>query len=379
MKGRSSRGFVGAAVVASGLLWTACGGTTPAGPGVTDRGSTSASGGKILQLHAPLVALAMDGSHIAYVANRVFVWNLGTGKTTQVSGRQADGGRGVTQLAIAGARVAWLSQSGGNEESDQDLYASSLLSPKARHVLGVVRSGNQCGAGRGGYAPACAGTWLGGVVGSGKRILVNRWTTDTTGAISNAGLYALKVTTLEPVARGSETVQAVAADSRRAAVLQWRWLPNEKTIHVYSATGRPLVSMTPSRQPEAIALSGRNLVVLTHNGKLFHYDARTGSLGKIFTPHGSPNQQVLAVHGNIAVYSTPVHYSGSGPIVRSAIRALNLSTGKDRPVGYLPGQITLARMDSTGLVYANDLWTSRKGYVNQLVFLPFKRVAAAVS
>ncbi len=243
----------------------------------------------------------------------------------------------------------------------------------------MVRSGNQCGAGRGGYAPACAGTWLGGVVGSGKRILVNRWTTDTTGAISNAGLYALKGTTLEPVAMGSETVQAVAADSRRVAVLQWRWLPNEKTIHVYSATGRPLVSMTPSRQPEAIALGGRNLVVLTHNGKLFHYDARTGSLGKIFTPHGSPNQQVLAVHGNIAVYSMPVHYSGSGPIGKSVIRVLNLSTGKDRPVGYLPGQITLARMDSTGLVYANDLWTSRKGYVNQLVFLPFKRVAAAVS
>ncbi len=87
MKGRSSRGFVGAAVVAGGLLWTACGGTTPAGPGVTDRGSTSASGGKILQLHAPLAALAMDGSHIAYVANRVFVWIPGTGKTTQVSGR----------------------------------------------------------------------------------------------------------------------------------------------------------------------------------------------------------------------------------------------------------------------------------------------------
>jgi hypothetical protein len=86
-----------------------------------------------------------------------------------------------------------------------------------------------------------------------------------------------------------------------------------------------------------------------------------------------------AVHGEIAVYSAPVHHSGSGPIGKSAIRALNLSTGKDRPVAYLRGQIALARMDSTGLVYANDLWTSSKGYLDRIAFLPFKAVAAAVS
>jgi hypothetical protein len=369
--------FVGAAVVAGGLLLTACGGTALTGSVAADRGSTSANGGKVIRLHAPLAALAMDGSRVAYVANRVFVWNHRTGKTAQMSGRQADGGRGVTQLALAGTRVAWLIQSGGNEESDQDLYTSSLLSPKARRVLGEVRSGNQCGAGRGGYKPACAGVWLGGVVASGKRILVNRWTTDTTGAISKAGLYALRGAALKLVARGSKTVQAVAADPRRVAVLQWRWLPGEKTIHVYSATGRPLVSVTPRKQPEAIALSGRNLVVLTHNLKLFHYDARTGKLDNIFNPHGIPIQDVLAVQGQIAVYSAPAHPRGSGP--KSAIRALNLTTGKDRPVAYVPGQVTAARMDSTGLVYGTNLWISRKGWVNQIVFLPFKQVVAAVS
>ena len=248
----------------------------------------------------------MDGS-IAYVANRVFVWNLGTGKTTQVSGRQADGGRGV-QLAIAGARVAWLSQ-WGNEESDQDLYASSL-SARRRDMFGRGALGQSVRRARAVTAGLCR-TWLGGVVGSGKRILVNRWTR-TTGAISNAGLYALKVTTLEPVARGSETVQAVAADSRRAAVLQWRWLPNEKTIHVYSATGSPGqhdVSRRPEGSPSAAATSSYSPTTGSSSTT-----TRGGTLGKIFTPHGSPNQQVLAVHGNIAVYSTPVHYSGSRPM-----------------------------------------------------------------
>ena len=372
------------------FLSAACGGAATTGPAAPDRASSSTGGVKVIRLHDPLEAIAMDGDRVAYDVssdssknpNAVLVWNLHTGKTTRVSGRQTGGadsvtGGGVSQLAIAGTRVAWLIQYGSNEESGDDFYTSSLLRPKERHVLGEVRSGNQCGAGRSGYQPACAGAWLGGVVGSGNRILVNRWTTDTTGSISRAGLYTLTGTTLKPVATGPEYVRAFAADSKRVAVLQWRWLPGARTIHIYSASGKPLVSVTPSKQPEEIALSGSNLVVLTHNGRLFVYDARTGSLRKIFTPRGSP--AALAIHGNTAVYSTPTHHNGSGASVKSAIRALNVTTGKDRPVGYLPGQINVADIDSTGLVYANNLWTANKGYVVKLVFVPLKKVTAAVS
>ena len=378
------------ALVLGGLVLTACGGATAAAPGPA---SSSAGGMKVVRLHDPLEALAMEGGRVAYdvssdlskLPNRVLVWNVGTGKTTKVSGRETGGADGVTgggvpQLAIAGTRVAWLIQSTSNEESDDDLYTSSLLSPKERHVAGEVRSGNQCGAGRGGYQPACAGTWLGGVVGSGNRILVNRWTTDTTGAVSNAGLYELNGTKFgPPVVTGSAGVEAVAADSKRVAVLQWRWIPGERTIHLYSSSGRPLVSVTPNGQPEAIALSGRNLVVLEHDGKLADYDARTGSLRRTFALHGSPNQQVLAVQGNVAVYSTPVrYYPGRDAPSVSGIRAIDLTNGRTRLVGRLPGQITLARIDSTGLVYTNDNWTTHHGYVVQLVFVPFEQVAAAV-
>jgi hypothetical protein len=87
----------------------------------------------------------------------------------------------------------------------------------------------------------------------------------------------------------------------------------------------------------------------------------------------------LAVRGDIAVYSTPLRSNAGQRITESAIRALNLSNGKDRPVGRLPGQINLARIDSSGLVYTNNNWTDSHGYENKLVFVPFRQVAAAVS
>ena len=154
------------------------------------------------------------------------------------------------------------------------------------------------------------------------------------------------------------------------------------TIGVYSTTGKQLSNVTPADRAEQAALSGRNLVVLEPHGRLAVYDSRTGSLRQTITLHGDPDQllgRALAVHGNIAVYSTPAGFSkntaGESVVSRSAIRAVNITSGKDRPVGTLPGQIMLARIDSFGLAYTNmgNGWGP-----NQLVVLPFKQVAAAV-
>jgi hypothetical protein len=148
--------------------------------------------------------------------------------------------------------------------------------------------------------------------------------------------------------------------------------------------------VTPTAHAEEVALDGRNLVVLEPKGELALYDAGTGSLRKTFTLHGNPDllrqgalfcrvHCNLAVKGDIAVYSTPLRSNAGQRITESAIRALNLSNGKDRPVGRLPGQINLARIDSSGLAYTNNNWTDSHGYENKLVFVPFRQVAAAVS
>jgi hypothetical protein len=142
---------------------------------------------------------------------------------------------------------------------------------------------------------------------------------------------------------------------RSVAVLQWRWHPQGKTVHVYSSTGRRLSTVTPKGQPLGVAVSGRNLVVLERDGELALYDARTGSLRRTFNlpakelpkrdrPGGNPKWlQALAVQGNIAVYSKPVRYLSGGTPRESAIHALNLSTGADRAVGWSRGQIPLAQ------------------------------------
>jgi hypothetical protein len=346
---------------------------------------TTTSGGKTLKLQAPIEALALSGSNVAYdvsdhtsyrngkrvgLPNRVLVWNLRTGKTTKVSGKQtttADGSAwgSVAQLAIAGIRVAWLIRSGGNSEGDDELFSSSVLKPKERRVTTEARYGDPCGAGGG--PPSCAGKWLGGLVGSGTRVLANRWTTDTAGSITGGGLYALNGASLKRVAIGTGIVEVVAADSKHVAVLH-----PDGTISVFLTTGTAPAGVTPAAKALKVAISGRNLVVVERGGKLALYDARSGSLRKTFKLQGSlSSSPALAVQGNVAVYST------GRSIHKGWIRALNLSSGKDRQVGSLNHQISVARLDSVGLVYANT--DTPGGFAATIVFIPFKQVAAAVS
>ena len=61
-----------------------------------------------------------------------------------------------------------------------------------------------------------------------------------------------------------------------------------------------------------------------------------------------------------------------------AVRATNLTTGKDRVIGTLGGAITLAEIDSAGLVYASNGYGAFKAGNGTLVFMPFAPVAAAV-
>jgi hypothetical protein len=355
-------------------------------------GRPSASSTRTKHFKAPIEALSLSGSRIAYDlgtsyadrhgkianrANQVLVWNLHTGATTKVSGRQtgrADGtgaGTGVVQLAIVGTRVAWLVNEGGNLEGDDYLFASSVAKPKERAVASAIRSGDNC---PGREASHCAGPWLGGLVSSGSQILANRWTTDGSGSVTDGGLYAVNGAKMSSVASGPDTVEAASADGSRVVVLR-----SSGIVAVYSTAGGSPLTVTPAPRARAVALSGRNLVVLEFGGKLGVFDSQTGALRKTFTLHGNPKfLQALAVHGNVAVYSKPVHFKTDAVSV-GAIHAINLSTGKDRVVGTLNGAITLAQIGSAGLVYASNGYGAFRAGNGTLAFTPFARVAAAVS
>lgn len=341
---------------------------------------TTGSGVKIVHLHAPVEALAISGTRVAYdVApdggpNRLYVWDTRTGVTKKVSGGHTAAanstvGPGVDRLAIAGNQVAWRILEGGNLEADDYVFTSSWLAPRERHVATSIRYGGECGAGGG--STACAGTWFGGFVASGTTILVNKWTTDTTGAITGGGLYTLQGTKLKPFVVGGTAVEAVAADVHRIAVQQWQWGTPNPTINVYSSGGTLITTVVPPKQPQQVALSGRNLLVLLPGAKLAVYDAQTGALKTTYMLVNPKRSHAIAVHGNIAVYSTAIGR-------RAYVRALNLTTGKDRVIDQTHRYIAQLCMSRNGVAYANYSWSDRGGYQIDLVYRPLAGVAALV-
>jgi hypothetical protein len=353
------RGFlVLAAGLLSGLLLVA-----------SAAGTTADRSPKVRHLQVPVEALAIDGSRIAYgvgskrgkVDDRVLVWNVGTGKTTTVSGKHTmhagdtGTGSGIFQLAIAGTRVAWLVNLGGNTEGDDYLFTSSVTKPKERQVAMEQRLGDTC-AGR---QADCAGSWLGGLVGSGSEIAFNRWTTDDSGSVVDGELDVLSGTTTKSVASGILTVQAASADSGRVAAFE-----PHSDVNVYSVAGKFLAAVSVAGMEQA-ALGGTNLLVLTATRKLVIVDLRNGEIRKTFAVHASAKQPAgnLDVQGNTAIYTT-------GP----SLHAINLSSGKDRVIGTLRGGVAFARIGSAGVVYSTGRFRTK----GTLVFLPLARVAAAV-
>jgi hypothetical protein len=329
----------------------------------------------VRHLQGPVAALAIQGSRIAYDAsakyvtsphatNRVLVWNLQTGKTVKVSGRKtaaADSsstGAGVFQLAIAGSRVAWLVNEGGNLEGDDYLFTSSIVKPKEHQVASETRTGTFC---PGRSDSSCAGAWLGGLVGSGNLLLANRWTTSATGAVTAGQLDVLSGTRLRQVATGANTVQAAVADGGRVAVLR-----ADGSVALYSTAGKLLLTVNPPNA-EAVALRGKNLVTVAKTRKLELFNSHTGSLRRTFTARGTKQPRNLGVQGNIAIYS-----------VGSELHAVNLSSRKDRVVAHLNGGIYLAQINGAGLVYAGNGFGAHYGK-GTLVFVPLARVKAAVS
>src|SRR5919109_2101759 len=119
---------------------------------------------RVIHTKEIIESFAIGGSRIAYdlrgslTCNKVLVRDLRTGKTTRVSGKQtcsADStstGAGVRELAVAGNRIAWIVNLGGNTESDDYLYTASLPRPNERRLAASRRLGGVDGV--------LAGTWI---------------------------------------------------------------------------------------------------------------------------------------------------------------------------------------------------------------------------
>jgi hypothetical protein len=333
-------------------------------------GTTATRASKVRHVRGSMKVVAMDGNRIAYgvqaspSANKVVVWNARTGRATKVSGvltqRTGDSGSGtgLFGLAIAGTRVAWLANVGGNIEGDDYLFTSTVTNPHERKVTWVQRTGDACSGGPPVSNPGCAGDWLLGLAGSGNLIALDRWTTVPPEQVGESASLEVLGNKPKPVAKGTPPFLSVDVDRGRIAVLR-----SAQDVALYSSSGKLLRDVTTSTANTA-ALSGDNLVVLTAAHTIELYSAKTGALRRTFQTRGTKQPRNLGVAGNVAIYTAG-----------SAVHAVNLSSGKDRAVAEHRGGPLFADIDGAGLVYGGNGYSAAKA---TLVFVPFARIAAKV-
>jgi hypothetical protein len=306
--------------------------------------------------------------------NKVYAWNVQTGKRKKVSGKKtcdADStstGFGVPELAVAGKRFAWIVNWGGNTESEDYLYTSSWRRPKERKLASASRTGEDY--------ESLAGNWIGGLVGSGSLLAVNRWYADDHGVVTRAKLLRIR-RGLKTIKAGTDTVVARSADAGDIAVAR----PSGE-VAVYSQAGTVLATVTPGSFRD-VALSGKKLLVLTQAKVLDVYSIATGHLLHAWPVKGawrtrerlrSPSR--LDAYANIAVYSA-----------KNKVYALRLATGKNVVLAQAPrtlmpvvGTTPRLQIGKPGVVYAYDTFNRKSLKIyGHVVFMPMKTVRTALA
>ena len=333
-----------------------------AAAGATAARQASSAKPVLLTTKGAIESVAMDGGRIAYDVeargagcNTVHVLDTRTKQDTVVSGAgtcvadSTSTGTGVRELAVAGRRISWITNIGGNTESNDTLYTVIAGVTKEKQLATARRTGDIDGQ--------LNGSWLGNLAGDGVLTAVNRWTT-AGGSIVSATVRRVG-SGLTAVHAGPDSLRVVSVDSGRFAVLD-----AQGTVTVYGAAGTKLSSFTPTGTPREVAMRKDFVVVLTP-GALEIHGTLNGML--IDTVPVSPGAHDLDVHANIAVYAAG-----------KSIRAIRLSTKKEIVVATTPKQPAALTLDDAGLVYAYNPVTGVLG-VGKLTFLPLSLLQAQLT
>ncbi|HZT84471.1 MAG TPA: hypothetical protein VE984_03510 [Gaiellaceae bacterium] len=337
----------------------------------------------------PVVSLAMDGSRVAYMTTdrNVAVWNVRTGKLATVKGtypnKGAGFGFGSGEVAIAGKRVTLITRfvTGNSQQTQEHLYTATAGG--TAHQLAKTtnhQTNPQDGQPDGGLSD---GSWIAGVVGSGKVLAVSSWKSSAS-VPSGERLSLVTPTGLHTIATGAGAVVARSADSGHIAVFRSTeaWPADDvspataaPTVGVYSSGGTLLDEVGVDRHAVGVALSGDELVVLTETipqpGSLTVtlrvYDWKTGALVHTWPVEVGhvPPATTFAVHGELATVEGA-----------SNLHLVDLKTGKDDAIAPCRNGCSAA-LGARGLVYAANPSSDRKP--GKLVFVPTAKLLAAVA
>jgi hypothetical protein len=340
-------------------------------------GSARVDGQTVKKTAHPIWTLAIDGSRVAYSSGGlIHVWNLATGKTSLVAGKYANAlhTANAAQLAIAGARVAWIKdQRFGNTEEGEKLYIASV-GEKARQLMHVYRYGVD-------DSTHTTGGWIEGLVGSGKSLAVSTWRSRGTTA-TDQQLSLVTPAGLSALAGGTGAIVSQAIDGDHIAALQSSPWSTSTSVSIYSSSGKPLNDFSVPAAHE-IALTGNQLAVLTPapTPAIEVYDWTTGALEHTWPAEGAatatsgPNQVGhVEAYGGLVLYSVYSQYAGGN----ETLHVLDPATGKDAAVGTVKGFGSNREwaIGSRGLVYVlNSPPNSVTGH-GRLVFVPTAKLDA---
>lgn len=332
---------------------------------------------RLKQASGPITALAIDGSRVVYSTDPgdVYVWDVPSGRTWHPRLSSGSDFPPVTQVAIAGRRVAWIRSdvAGNSMETNENLVTTTLGSYGARTLAHAYRDFD-LGVGQ------WHGDWISGLVGSGKTLVVSRWTTTPdaggpTEAMSNARLSLIGVSAgrLRTLASGNDVIVSGGVDAHGVAVAR-----PSGTVAFYSFAGT-LLWQTTSSPATAIAMGGGRVAVLTKTKTLEVYDSRTGAFEHrwpIKTRSAYLQVGHLQAYGRIAVFSVDPRYASRN------LRILDLETGKSL---ILPSRPRSAWNDASvgplGVVYAVNDYRAYGGRhpTGTLVFLSAARVLDGIA
>ena len=342
----------------------------------------------------PVLTLAMDGPRVAYMRTdrRVGVWNVLTGATSVIKGAYPSkgnfgpgNGEGYGEVAIAGTRVALITRwvIGNSQESQERLYTAPLGG--SAHQLGsrtLHSTGPQCfECGNPGFAD---GSWMAGLVGSGKILAVSTWKSADT-VSSGERLRLVTPSGLRTIATGAGTTVAESADAGHIAVVRSTvaWPADEvgppttaPTVGIYSAKGKLLREIALNSAAIEVALSGNRLVVLTKTfgqtggvmSTLEVYDWTTGTLVQTWP---------VAVTGSWGGILHLVAYGGLAVVEEAqTVHVVEVATGKDVLIAATGGDMRDVAIGPRGMVYADQPDYHGPG---KLVFVPMAQLLAVVN
>ena len=275
-----------------------------------------------------IISFAQDGRRIAWIGfrERVHVKTIATGRSAVVgSARTQGGGAGGFPhgyrdhlLALAGKRVLWTVQSGGNcVETNMRTATLGLANPRSIDFLSFCENTGSVATAVAGDAATLAYTMVTfeGVEDCGSRVTLG-------GTRRVVGSTAVTVPGSVPAVQLAVSAGRVAAVPADVAICSAAVLApaSNGSVEIRAAIdGALLAAFSPAGTVRALALSGPRAVVLVEaadgSKRVERYDAATGALLGA-TPVSTLAANVLDTAGGWIVYRT-----------RRAIRLMDAVTG----------------------------------------------------